>query len=202
MTDSQARIISVGGHTPQIDPGAFVAAGATLVGDVRVKRGAGIFYGCVLRAEKAPITIGEDSNVQDNTVMHTDEGKPVVIGRRVSIGHQALVHGARVDDDVLIGMHATVLNDAHIGTESLIAAGTVVLEGTDIPPRSLVAGVPGKVRREMSDDAVEKVRANAQSYVTLSALHRDTAEVVDIAEATAAGAGSAAGSDAAEGTEA
>ncbi|RAE29255.1 gamma carbonic anhydrase family protein, partial [Burkholderia multivorans] len=107
MTDSQARIISVGGHTPQIDPGAFVAAGATLVGDVHVKRGAGIFYGCVLRAEKAPITIGEDSNVQDNTVMHTDEGKPVVIGKRVSIGHQALVHGARVDDDVLIGMHAT-----------------------------------------------------------------------------------------------
>ncbi|WP_453983795.1 gamma carbonic anhydrase family protein [Brevibacterium casei] len=182
MTESQARIIAVGGHTPQIDPGAFVAAGATLVGDVRVKKGAGVFYGCVLRAEKAPITIGEDSNVQDNTVMHTDEGKPVVIGRRVSIGHQALVHGARVDDDVLIGMHATVLNDARIGTESLIAAGTVVLEGTEIPPRSLVAGVPGKVRREMTEEGVAKVRENAQAYVALSALHRDTAEEVDPAD--------------------
>ncbi|WP_181275633.1 gamma carbonic anhydrase family protein [Brevibacterium oceani] len=181
MTNDLARprIVSVAGHTPQIDPGAFVAAGATLVGDVRVKKGASVFYGCVLRAEAAPITIGEDSNVQDNTVMHTDAGKPVVIGARVSIGHQALVHGASVDDDVLIGMHSTVLNDAHIGSESLIAAGAVVLEGTDIPARSLVAGIPAKVRREMTDDGVEKVRANAQSYVRLSTLHKDTAEVVD-----------------------
>ncbi|WP_210605159.1 gamma carbonic anhydrase family protein [Brevibacterium oceani] len=182
MTNDLARprIVSVAGHTPQIDPGAFVAAGATLVGDVRVKKGASVFYGCVLRAEAAPITIGEDSNVQDNTVMHTDAGKPVVIGARVSIGHQALVHGATVDDDVLIGMHSTVLNDAHIGSESLIAAGAVVLEGTDIPARSLVAGIPAKVRREMTDDGVEKVRANAQSYVRLSTLHKDTAEVVDV----------------------
>ena len=176
---SQARIISVGGHTPQVDPGAFIAAGATLVGNVTVKKGASIFYGCVLRAEAAPITVGEDSNVQDNTVMHTDEGKPVVIGARVSIGHQALVHGAKVDDDVLIGMHATVLNDAHVGSESLVAAGAIVLEATDIPPRSLVAGVPAKVRREMTDEGVEKVRENAQSYLRLSALHRDTAEVLD-----------------------
>ena len=111
--------------------------------------------------------------------MHTDAGKPVVIGARVSIGHQALVHGAVVDDDVLIGMHSTVLNDAHVGSESLVAAGAVVLEGTQIPPRSLVAGVPAKVRREMDDDGVEKVRQNALSYVQLSTLHKDTAEVVD-----------------------
>ncbi|WP_166825699.1 gamma carbonic anhydrase family protein [Brevibacterium limosum] len=181
MTNDLAspRIVSVGGRTPQVDPGAFVAAGATLVGDVHVKKGASVFYGCVLRAEAAPITIGEDSNVQDNTVMHTDAGKPVVIGARVSIGHQALVHGAVVDDDVLIGMHSTVLNDAHVGSESLIAAGAVVLEGTQIPARSLVAGVPAKVRREMTDEGVEKVRQNAQSYVHLSTLHKDTAEVVD-----------------------
>lgn len=176
---NHARIISVNGRTPQIDPGAFIAAGATLVGDVHVKKGASVFYGCVLRAEAAPITIGEDSNVQDNTVMHTDAGKPVVIGARVSIGHQALVHGASVDDDVLIGMHSTVLNDAHIGTESLVAAGAIVLEGTEIPPRSLVAGVPAKVRREMTEEGVEKVRQNAQSYLQLSALHRDTAEIVE-----------------------
>lgn len=176
---SQARIISVGGHTPQVDPGAFIAAGATLVGDVHVKKGASIFYGCVLRAEAAPITVGADSNVQDNTVMHTDEGKPVVIGERVSIGHQALVHGATVEDDVLIGMHATVLNDAHVGTESLIAAGAIVLEGMEIPARSLVAGVPAKVRREMTAEGIEKVRENAQSYLRLSALHRETAEVLD-----------------------
>lgn len=176
---SQARIISVGGHTPQVDPGAFIAAGATLVGDVHVKKGASVFYGCVLRAEAAPITIGADSNVQDNTVMHTDEGKPVVIGERVSIGHQALVHGATVEDDVLIGMHATVLNDAHVGTESLIAAGAIVLEGMEIPARSLVAGVPAKVRREMTAEGIEKVRENAQSYLRLSALHAETAEVLD-----------------------
>ncbi len=175
---SLARIISVAGHTPRIDPGAFIAAGATLVGNVHVKAGASVFYGCVLRAESAPITIGEDSNVQDNTVMHTDEGRPVVIGARVSIGHQALVHGATVDDDVLIGMHSTVLNGAHIGSESLVAAGAIVLEGTEVPPRSLVAGVPAKVRREMTAEGVEKVRENARSYLRISALHRDTAEIV------------------------
>ncbi|WP_309132495.1 gamma carbonic anhydrase family protein [Brevibacterium sp.] len=174
----QARIISVAGHTPRIEPGAFIAAGATLVGNVHVKAGASVFYGCVLRAESAPITIGEDSNVQDNTVMHTDEGRPVTIGARVSIGHQALVHGATVDDDVLIGMHATVLNGAHVGSESLVAAGAIVLEGTEIPRRSLVAGVPAKVRREMTAEGVEKVRENAQSYLRISALHRDTAEIV------------------------
>src|SRR5690625_518200 len=173
------RLVSFGGHTPRIDPGAFVAAGATLVGDVPVKKGAGILYGSLLRAEAAPISIGDDSNVQDNTVMHTDAGNPVVIGARVSIGHQALVHGAVVEDDVLIGMHSTVLNDALVGTESLVAAGAVVLEGTQIPARSLVAGVPAKVRREMTAEGVEKVRQNAQSYVQLSALHKDTAEVVD-----------------------
>ncbi|RBP66161.1 carbonic anhydrase/acetyltransferase-like protein (isoleucine patch superfamily) [Brevibacterium sanguinis] len=174
-----ARIISVAGHTPQIDPGAFIAAGATLVGNVHVKAGASVFYGCVLRAESAPITIGEDSNVQDNTVMHTDEGRPVVIGARVSIGHQALVHGAVVEDDVLIGMHSTLLNGARIGSESLIAAGALILEDAEIPPRSLVAGMPGKVRRELSAEGMEKVRRNAESYLRISALHRDTAEVVD-----------------------
>lgn len=174
----QARILSVAGHTPVIEPGAFIAAGATLVGNVHVRAGASVFYGCVLRAETAPITIGEDSNVQDNTVMHTDEGKPVVIGKRVSIGHQALVHGAIVDDDVLIGMHATILNGAHIGTESLVAAGAIVLEGTEVPARSLVAGVPAKVRREMTAEGIEAVHRNAQSYLHISSLHRDTAQPV------------------------
>src|SRR5699024_7420742 len=130
-------------------------------------------------AEAAPITIGEDSNVQDNTVMHTDAGKPVVICARVSIGHRALVHGAVVEDDVLIGMHSTGLNDALVGTESLVAAGAVVLEGTQMTARSLVAGVPATVRREQHAAGGEKERQNAQSYVQLSALHKDTAEVVD-----------------------
>jgi len=104
--------------------------------------------------------------------VHTDYGFPTIIGSGVSVGHGAVVHGCTVEDDCLIGMHATVLNGAHIGTGSLIAAGTVVLEGTVIPPRSLVAGVPGKVRRQLEDDELQRVITNARIYLDLAEKHR------------------------------
>ncbi|GAA4285152.1 gamma carbonic anhydrase family protein [Brevibacterium daeguense] len=170
---ADVRLISIDGVAPQIDPSAFVAPGATLIGDVRIGPGSSIYYGCVLRADRNSITIGAGTNVQDSTVMHSDPGKPVVVGDRVSIGHRALVHGCIVGDDVLVGMSSTLLNECRIGSGSLVAAGAVVLEGTEVPERSLVAGIPGKVRRQLTDEDLLRVHANAQSYEEITALHRE-----------------------------
>jgi carbonic anhydrase/acetyltransferase-like protein (isoleucine patch superfamily) len=159
------RIIPFRRVLPTIDSTAFIAEGAALVGDVRVGPGASVWFGAVLRGDTDHLELGERSNLQDNAVVHADPGSPAIIGSGVSIGHGAVVHGCRVEDDCLIGMNATVLNGAVIGRESLVAAGAVVLEGTVVPPRSLVAGVPAKVRRELTDDEVAGIRSNAEGYV-------------------------------------
>ena len=160
------------GSAPVIDPQAWLAPNASVIGNARIEARASVFYGAVVRADMDRIVLGPGSNLQDNVVVHTDEGFPTLIGAGVSVGHAAVVHGCTVEDDCLIGMHATVLNGARVGTGSLVAAGTVVLEGTVIPPRSLVAGVPGKVRRQLSDAEFDRVVANAQAYLDLAALHR------------------------------
>ncbi|WP_349828674.1 gamma carbonic anhydrase family protein [Brevibacterium litoralis] len=172
------RIIAIEGRAPQIDPGAWVAPGVTLIGDVRLHAGSSIWYGCVLRADRGSITIGEGSNVQDNTVMHADPGKPVTLGARVSVGHRALVHGCTVGDDVLVGMSSTLLNNCVIGSDSLVAAGAVVLEGTEVPAGSLVAGVPAKVRRELREEDLARVHGNARNYDLITALHRDEGRIL------------------------
>ena len=169
-------IVSFEGHTPVVDATAFVAQNATLIGRVTIARDASVFYGCVLRADTDSISIGAGSNVQDNVSMHTDVGIQLVVGSGVSIGHGAVVHGCVIEDDCLIGMGATVLNRAVIGTGSLVAAGAVVLEDTIIPPGSLVAGVPAKVRRELTAEERAGVRANAAHYVELAAAHRAIAQ--------------------------
>jgi len=161
--------ISLGDKTPQVAQGAWIAPNATLVGSVVIHEGASIWYGAVLRADNEPITIGARSNVQDNCAFHVDKGKPVALGEGVSVGHGAIIHGATVEDNVLIGMGAIIMNGAVIGTESLIAAGALISAGVVIPPRSLVAGVPGKVRRELSDEEVATIYTNARIY----AEHRD-----------------------------
>ncbi|RXZ68205.1 gamma carbonic anhydrase family protein [Agromyces albus] len=165
-TDPSARILTLAGiQAPVVDETAFVAAGAVIVGDVRLAAGSSVWYNAVLRAEAERITLGEESNLQDAVVCHVDAGYPLTIGRRVSVGHGAVLHGCTVEDDCLIGMSATVLNGAVIGAGSLVAAGAVVLEGTVVPPGSLVAGVPAKVRRELSDDERAGIRRNAASYL-------------------------------------
>ena len=163
--------ISLGDKTPQVANGAWIAPNATLVGSVVVGEGASIWYGTVLRADNEPITIGARSNVQDNCAFHVDAGKPVTLGEGVSIGHGAIIHGATIEDNVLVGMGAIIMNGAVIGSESLIAAGALVAEGAVIPPRSLVAGVPGKVRRELSDEEVAKIYTNAGIYEKHRDLH-------------------------------
>ena len=153
--------------------GAWVAPNATLVGSVVVHEGASIWYGVVLRADNAPITIGARSNVQDNCVFHVDKGKPVTFGEGVSVGHGAIIHGATIEDNVLIGMGAIIMNGAVIGSKSLIAAGALIPEGVVIPPRSLVAGIPGKVRRELNDEEVETIYNNARIYEGHRDLHSE-----------------------------
>jgi carbonic anhydrase/acetyltransferase-like protein (isoleucine patch superfamily) len=166
-------ILPFDGRAPRIDGTAWVAPNATIIGDVVLHPESSVFYGAVLRADSESITLGPGSNLQDNVVVHVDHGVPTTIGAGVSVGHGAVVHGCTVEDDCLIGMNATVLNHAVIGRESLVAAGALVLEGTVVPPRSLVAGVPAKVRRELSDEEVAGIRRNAETYRTLSAKHRE-----------------------------
>jgi len=163
------------GTEPDVSPEAFVADGATLVGAVTLGSRASVWFGAVIRADGAPIEVGEGSNVQDGCVLHTDPGFPVAVGARVSLGHRAVIHGCTVQDDALIGMGAVVLNGAVIGSGSLVAAGSVVLEGTVVPPGSLVAGVPGKVKREVTDAERDRVRLGAESYVARAARYRDGA---------------------------
>ncbi|CAN5257266.1 gamma carbonic anhydrase family protein [soil metagenome] len=164
-------VLPFDGHTPEVDASAWVAPNATLIGRVTLAADSSVFYGAVLRADSDSIMIGAGSNLQDNVAVHCDGGKPTTVGERVSVGHSAVLHGCTVEDDCLIGMSATVLNGAVIGAGSLVAAGAVVLEGSIIPPRSLVAGVPAKVRRELTDEEFAGVVANAAHYVELSRKH-------------------------------
>ncbi|WP_394552867.1 gamma carbonic anhydrase family protein [Agromyces sp. MMS24-JH15] len=170
--DPAARIIPLAGiPAPALAADAYVAPGAVVVGDVRLEAGSSVWYNAVLRAEAAAIVLGEGSNLQDNVVCHVDHGFPLTIGRNVSVGHTAVLHGCTIGDDSLIGMSATVLNGAVIGEGSLVAAGAVVLEGTIVPPGSLVAGVPAKVRRELTDDERAGIRRNADAYLRHVAEH-------------------------------
>jgi carbonic anhydrase/acetyltransferase-like protein (isoleucine patch superfamily) len=158
---------------PDVSESAWVAGGATLIGRVTIGARSSVWFTTVVRADGDRIDVGVETNLQDGVVLHADPGFPVSVGDRVSVGHRAILHGCTVDDDVLIGMGAVVLNGAHIGTGCLIAASAVVLEGTVVPPGSLVAGVPAKVRRQLTEQEVAAVRLNAASYVRLAAAYAD-----------------------------
>lgn len=176
--DAAARLIplpatpTVAASAPEVHAQAWVAPGAVLVGDVRLGAQASVWYNAVVRGDGAAITIGERSNLQDLVACHVDTGFPLTLGDGVSVGHGAVLHGCTIGDDVLVGMHATVLNGATVGAGSLIAAGALVAEGADIPPRSLVVGVPGRVVRTLDDAAVERLRENARTYLVLIERHR------------------------------
>lgn len=165
-----ASVLALPSGSPRIAKDAFIAEGARVIGDVRLSAGSSVWYNAVLRADSASIVIGEDSNVQDNVSVHVDEQHPVVIGARVSVGHNAVVHGCTIGDGSLIGMGAVILSGAVVGAGCLIAGGAVVLGGTVIPDGSLVAGVPAKVRRMLDDDEKAGLLANARIYLE----HRET----------------------------
>ncbi|MHA5052948.1 gamma carbonic anhydrase family protein [Streptomyces sp. SD15] len=167
----QALIKGIGGKDPQLDEDAFTAPTSVVIGDVILHAGASVWYGAVLRADCGPIVIGANSNVQDNCTLHVDPGFPITIGERVSVGHNAVVHGATVEDDCLIGMGATVLNGAVIGAGSLVAAQALVPQGMRVPPGSLVAGVPAKIKRQLTDEEREGISLNGAQYVNLAKAH-------------------------------
>ncbi|MFJ4901988.1 gamma carbonic anhydrase family protein [Streptomyces sp. NPDC088727] len=172
----QALITAMGGQEPDIAPSAFTAPTSVVIGEVTMAAGSSVWYHAVLRADCGPIVIGAGSNIQDNCSVHVDPGFPVTVGERVSVGHNAVLHGCTVEDDVLIGMGATVLNGAHIGTGSLVAAQALVPQGMRVPPGSLVAGVPAKVKRQLTQEELDGVKFNAVGYVELAKAHREAFE--------------------------
>jgi carbonic anhydrase/acetyltransferase-like protein (isoleucine patch superfamily) len=157
---------------PSIHPEAWVAPGAVIVGRVTLGREASVWYGSVLRADEDEIVVGAGCNIQDQCCLHVDAGEPVILEDRVSLGHRAVVHGAHVETGALIGIGAVVLGRAHIGAGSLIAAGAVVTPGTRIPAGVLVAGVPAKIRRELTAADRESFAATPERYVARARLHR------------------------------
>lgn len=155
-----------------IHPTAFIHPAAVVVGDVTLGARVSIWPTAVVRGDSDAIVIGEDTNVQDGTIIHVDHGVPTHIGKRVAIGHRAIVHGSTVEDDCLIAMGAVLLNHVHVGTGSIVGAGAVCTEGMKIPPNSLVLGVPAEVKRETTAHERERIRKTVESYLQLQQEHR------------------------------
>ena len=152
-------------HTPKIDTDSWVAGNATIIGKVELKKNSNIWFNSTLRGDEEPIVVGEGTNVQDGSVIHTDPGCPVIIGKNVTIGHLVMLHGCIIEDDCLIGIGSTILNKAKIGKNSIIGANALVTENKIIPERSLVLGSPGKIVRQVSDKEIESIKENARHYV-------------------------------------
>ncbi len=161
-----------GAHEPRIAATAWVHPTAVLIGQVTLGDDVSVWPGAVLRGDRDAIVVGAESNVQDGAVLHCDPGMPCVIGRRVTIGHRAVVHGCSVEDGALVGIGAVVLNGAVIGAGSLVAAGAVVGEGKRIPPGSLVVGVPARVLRPLNEDQAARVAKGYATYVALKDSYR------------------------------
>ncbi|WP_300079024.1 gamma carbonic anhydrase family protein [Propioniciclava sp.] len=172
-------LYEIDGQRPNVDDGAFVAPTASIIGDVSIAAGASVWFGAVARGDGGAISLGAGSNLQDNAVIHADPGFPASIGADVSIGHGAVVHGCTIGDRVLVGMGATIMNGATVGSDTLIAAGALVSPGVEIPPRSLVVGVPGKVRRTLTEDEVDAVASNAHRYVERAEQYRASGKALE-----------------------
>jgi carbonic anhydrase/acetyltransferase-like protein (isoleucine patch superfamily) len=155
-----------------IDPTVFIAQGAIVLGDVLIGRDSSVWYNSVLRGDTDRISIGEATNVQDLSMIHADPGIPCIVGSRVTVGHRVILHGCSVEDDCLIGMGAVVLNMVRIGRGSVIGAGALVLEGTDVPPGSLVLGFPAKVVRPVDEAMRERIEHGWRHYVAKAQRHR------------------------------
>ena len=151
--------------TPQIADSAWVADNAEVMGDVRLGENVSIWFNTTLRGDNDPITIGDGSNIQDGSVLHTDEGVPLTIGRNVTVGHMVMLHGCSIGDESLIGIGAIVLNGAKIGRNCLVGAGALVTEGKEFPDGSMILGSPAKVVRQLTPEQIEGVRYSAQHYI-------------------------------------
>jgi carbonic anhydrase/acetyltransferase-like protein (isoleucine patch superfamily) len=160
------------GKTPAVADDAYVAAGAVLIGQVTLGAGASVWFNAVLRADNEPIVVGACSNVQDNCTLHVDPGLPCIVGSHVTIGHNAVVHACTVEDNVLVGMHATILSGARVGRDSIVGANALVPENAQIPPGSLAVGIPARVVRALRPDEIEGIRRSAGSYAARAQTYR------------------------------
>lgn len=165
-------IAAMAGKTPGIEPSAFVASTAAVIGDVVIGARSSIWFGAVARGDENAIRIGVRTNVQDACVLHVDGQHALQVGDDVTVGHRAMLHGCTIRDRVLIGMGATVMNGATIGEDSIVGAGALVTEGMAVPPRSLVLGVPARVKRELTEEERERLRASAEHYVRMAETYR------------------------------
>ena len=175
MTE-RANLFPYGDRMPQVHPSAFVAPGAYVIGKVTIGEGSSVWYGAVLRGDLDEIRVGERTSIQDNAVVHMDDGFPVSIGDDCVVGHAAVVHGCEIGDRCLIGMNATVLTGARIGEGSVVAAGAMVPEGREYPPRSLIVGVPAKRVKEVTEEQTKDIARGARSYVERATEHRKLLE--------------------------
>jgi carbonic anhydrase/acetyltransferase-like protein (isoleucine patch superfamily) len=168
----------LGDAAPAVPASTYVAPNASLIGKVTLGEQASVWFGAVLRADNEPITLGTGSNVQENAVLHTDPGFPLVVGDRVTIGHQAMLHGCTVGDGSLVGVQAVVLNGAVIGKQCLVGAGAIVTERKIFPDRSLILGAPAKLVRALTDEDVARLEEGAEDYVRKGALYRNQLETM------------------------
>lgn len=160
------------GITPEIDPSVFIAEGVFISGDVKIGKCSSVWFNSVIRGDVNYIRVGENTNIQDLSMLHISGGRsPLIIGSCITIGHRCIVHGCKINDNVLIGMGSVILDDAVIGSNSIIAAGSVVKERSVIPENVLVAGVPAKVMREISDEEIKKIRKSAEGYMENAKLY-------------------------------
>ncbi len=155
-------------HKPKIGKNVFIAPTAAVIGDVDLKDGVSIWYGVVVRGDRAAITVGKNSNVQDNSTVHADAGKPTVIGENVTIGHNAVIHACTIEDNCLVGISASILTGAHIKAGSVVAAGAVVKQDQVVGPYHLVAGIPAAIKKELSESSIENHIKTAKSYFNLA----------------------------------
>ena len=162
------------GALPQIAASAYIDPSAQVIGNVTIEERASVWPNVTIRGDVNTITIGEETNIQDNSTLHCDAGLfPLIIGNRVTVGHQAMLHGCTIEDECLIGIAAVVLNGARIGKGSVIAAGALVPEGSVIPPHSMAMGVPAKVKRHLNPEEVQRFRLNTRHYVELARIYRE-----------------------------
>ena len=156
------------GITPDIERANFVAESADIIGDVTAEKNSSIWYNCTIRGDIAPIKIGKNSNIQDNSVIHVNHETPTIVGNNVTVGHRVLLHACTIEDGCLIGMGAIILDNSVIGSESIVGAGALVTMGKNFPPRSLILGSPAKTVRTLTEEEVESIRKNVASYVEIS----------------------------------
>jgi carbonic anhydrase/acetyltransferase-like protein (isoleucine patch superfamily) len=159
-------VYSIGTHTPQIDPQSWIAPNATVIGQVRLARNASIWWNCTVRGDTDLISIGENCNIQDGSVLHTDQGIQLIMGRDITVGHMVMLHGCTIGDGSLIGIGSILLNRSVIGKNSLVGANTLIPEGKVFPERSMIVGSPGKLVRQLNDDEVARVARSAAHYVS------------------------------------